>query len=63
MRKKLPSLTALRSFEAAARHSSFRDAADELCVSHSAISHQIKQLEASLGVELFERKALSLIHI
>ena len=59
MRKKLPSLTALRSFEAAARHSSFKDAAIELCVSHSAISHQIKLLEDQLGVELFTRKARS----
>lgn len=57
MRKKIPPLTALRSFEAAARYSSFRDAADELCVSHSAISHQIKQLESYLGVELFIRKS------
>jgi len=57
MRSKIPSLTALKSFEAAARHGSFRDAADELCVSHSAVSHQIKQLESSLQVELFERKS------
>ena len=57
MRKKMPPLTALRSFEAAARHSSFRDAAEELCVSHSAISHQIKLLESYLEVELFTRKA------
>ena len=57
MRKKIPPLTALRSFEAAARHCSFRDAAEELCVSHSAISHQIKQLESHLGVELFTRKS------
>ena len=57
MRKKMPPLTALRSFEAAARHSSFRDAAEELCVSHSAISHQIKLLESHLDVELFTRKA------
>lgn len=59
MRKKLPSLTALRSFEAAARRSSFKDAAIELCVSHSAISHQVKLLEEQLGVELFTRKARS----
>jgi len=57
MRSKIPSLTALKSFEAAARHGSFRDAADELCVSHSAVSHQIKQLESTLKVELFERKS------
>lgn len=57
MAKKIPPLNALRSFEAAARHSSFRDAADELCVSHSAVSHQIKLLERYLNVELFLRKA------
>jgi len=57
MRKKLPPLTALRSFEAAARHCSFRDAAEELCVSHSAISHQVKQLESYLGIDLFLRKS------
>jgi LysR family glycine cleavage system transcriptional activator len=55
MRKKLPPLNSLRAFEAAARHVSFKKAADELCVSHSAISHQIKQLERHLGVELFLR--------
>lgn len=57
MRSKLPSLNALRSFEAAARHCSFKNAATELCVSHSAISHQVKLLEEHLGIELFTRKA------
>jgi LysR family glycine cleavage system transcriptional activator len=57
MRKRLPPLNALRTFEAAARHGSFRAAGDELCVSHSAISHQIKKLEQYLGVELFLRVA------
>ncbi len=56
MRKKIPPLNSLRSFEAAARHGSFKDAADELCVSVSAISHQIKQLEQNINVELFFRK-------
>ena len=59
MRKKLPPLNALRTFEAAARNGSFKHAAEELCVSHSAVSHQIKQLERHLGVELFIRKARS----
>ncbi len=59
MRKRLPPLNALRNFEAAARHGSFKHAAEELCVSHSAVSHQIKQLERHLGVELFVRKARS----
>ena len=45
MRRVLPPLNALRSFEAAARHGSFKAAAEELCVSHSAISHQVKLLE------------------
>lgn len=55
MGRRLPSLTALRAFEAAARNGSFKQAADELCVSQSAISHQIKDLEKSLGIDLFER--------
>ena len=57
MAKKIPPLNALRSFEAAARHCSFRDAAEELCVSHSAVSHQVKLLERYLNLELFTRKA------
>lgn len=57
MAKKIPPLNALRSFEAAARHCSFRLAAEELCVSHSAVSHQVKLLERYLGMDLFVRKA------
>jgi LysR family glycine cleavage system transcriptional activator len=57
MRKRLPPLTALKSFEAAARLGSFKDAAAELFVSHSAISHQVKLLESYLEISLFERKA------
>lgn len=53
--RRLPSLSALRAFEAAARHSSFRAAADELSVTHSAISHQVKALEQEFGVPLFSR--------
>ncbi len=49
-------LNGLRAFEAAARHLSFRDAADELAVTPAAISHQIKGLEERLGAPLFERK-------
>lgn len=56
-RARLPSLNALRAFEAAARHMSLKKAAAELCVSQSAISHQIKALEAHLGVALFLRQA------
>lgn len=52
---RLPPLNALRAFEAAARHLSFNAAAEELNVTPAAISHQIKALEADLGVKLFRR--------
>ncbi|MBS0427738.1 MAG: LysR family transcriptional regulator [Proteobacteria bacterium] len=52
----LPPLELLRSFEAAARTLSFTRAADELALTQSAVSRQIQQLEASLGVLLFERR-------
>ena len=55
MRRKLPSLNQLRVFEAAARHESFKAAAEELCVTQAAVSHQVKALEAALGVRLFLR--------
>ncbi len=55
MADRLPPLTAIRYFEAAARHLSFTKAAEELHVTHSAISHQIKSLEAWLGLQLFRR--------
>ncbi len=55
MRRSLPSLVALRSFEAVARHLSFTKAADELCVTQSAISHQVKALEEHLHTKLFRR--------
>lgn len=51
----LPPLVALRSFEAAARHLNFTRAAEELCVTQTAISHQVKLLEEHLGVPLFRR--------
>ncbi|MBC6404306.1 MAG: LysR family transcriptional regulator [Rhodospirillales bacterium] len=51
----LPPLTALATFEAAARHGSFKRAAQELNVTPSAISHQIKALEQELGLPLFQR--------
>lgn len=53
--RKLPPLHALRAFEAAARHLHFARAADELGLTPTAISHQVRQLEAILGVELFCR--------
>ena len=55
MPRKLPSLNALRAFEAAARLSSFTQAADELCVTHGAISQQIRVLEDYFGQPLFDR--------
>lgn len=54
-RRRLPPLAALRAFEAAARHLSFRRAADELAVTPTAISHQIRLLEDTLGLALFAR--------
>jgi LysR family transcriptional regulator, glycine cleavage system transcriptional activator len=55
----LPPLSALRAFEAAARHRSFSKAADELGVTPAAISHQIHALEDDLGVRLFHRLSRS----
>ena len=52
---RLPPLTSLRAFEAVARRSSFKAAAEELFVTPTAISHQIKQLEAHLGLRVLER--------
>jgi LysR family glycine cleavage system transcriptional activator len=52
----LPALNAIKAFEAAARHESFSRAADELFVTHGAVSHQIRALEAELGVTLFTRE-------
>ncbi|MFT7192345.1 MAG: LysR family glycine cleavage system transcriptional activator, partial [Dinoroseobacter sp.] len=62
MPDRLPPLTALRAFEAAARHLSFAQAASELNVSPAALSFQIKSLEAHLGALLFNRlnRAVSL---
>ena len=55
MAHRLPPLNPLRAFEAAARHGSVSLASRELHVTHSAVSHQIKTLEQSLGITLFER--------
>ena len=54
-RKRLPPLTALKTFESVARLMSFKDAAEELFVTPSAVSHQMRQLEDFLGVKLFIR--------
>ncbi|MDZ7829647.1 MAG: transcriptional regulator GcvA [Halofilum sp. (in: g-proteobacteria)] len=54
--KRLPPLNTLRAFEAAARHESFLQAAEELHLTPSAVSHQIRTLEEHLGVSLFHRR-------
>jgi LysR family transcriptional regulator, glycine cleavage system transcriptional activator len=59
-RHSLPPLDLLRTFEAAARHLSFTLAGEELFLTQSAVSRQIQQIEANLGVTLFERKHRSL---
>lgn len=56
MRKRIP-LNAVRAFEAVARHTSVVKAADELCVTPTAVSHQIKVLEEFLQTNLFERRS------
>src|SRR5438309_9810028 len=55
MLRRLPSLNALKAFEAAARSESFTRAAKELCVTQGAVSQQVKALESTLGVKLFNR--------
>ncbi len=58
--RKLPPLNALKGFEAATRRESVREAADELCLTHPAVSYQIQVLERDLGIELFSREGRSL---
>jgi LysR family glycine cleavage system transcriptional activator len=57
--RRIPSLNALRAFEAAARHLTLGEASDELCVTTSAIGQQIRQLENWLGMPLYEMKGRS----
>ena len=57
---KLPPLSALRAFEATARHLSFSRAGDELFVTHAAISHQVRQLEEWFEMKLFFRQGRSI---
>ena len=59
MARKLPPLNALTSFEAASRHLSFSKAADELHVTHGAVSRAVRHLEEALGIELFVRATRS----
>jgi LysR family transcriptional regulator, glycine cleavage system transcriptional activator len=61
MLRRIPALNALKAFEAAARHESFTRAAEELCVTQGAVSHQVKALEAELGLKLFNRERQRLI--
>src|SRR6266496_3982445 len=61
MLRRLPPLNALKAFEAAARSESFTRAAEELCVTQGAVSHQVKALEARLGVKLFNRERQRLV--
>ncbi|MBS3824902.1 MAG: LysR family transcriptional regulator [Wenzhouxiangellaceae bacterium] len=56
MARRLPVLNQVRAFEAAARHLSFKTAAEELGVTQAAVSHQIKALEETLGMRLFVRR-------
>lgn len=55
MTRRMPSLTALRTFEAAGRHENFSLAAQELLVTHAAVSRQVRRLEDDLGIRLFHR--------
>jgi LysR family transcriptional regulator, glycine cleavage system transcriptional activator len=61
MLRRLPPLNALKAFEAAARHESFTRAAEELCVTQGAVSHQVKALETELGLKLFTRERQRLL--
>ncbi|HWL68836.1 MAG TPA: LysR substrate-binding domain-containing protein [Geminicoccus sp.] len=61
MVRHLPPLSALRAFEAAARHGSFKRAASELAVTPAAVSHQIRALEEHAGIVLFERRTRQVV--
>jgi LysR family glycine cleavage system transcriptional activator len=61
MSHRLPPLNGLRAFEAAARHLSFKRAADELSVTPGAVSQQVKALERAMGVALFRRLHRALV--
>lgn len=58
---RLPSLSALRAFEAAARHLSFTKAAQELHITQGAVSYQIRMLEDELGAQLFVREKRTVV--
>src|ERR1700724_2518453 len=61
MLRRLPPLNSLKAFEAAARSESFTRAAEELCVTQGAVSHQVKSLEDTLGIRLFSRERQRLV--
>ena len=61
MPRRLPPLNALKAFEAAARSESFTRAAEELHVTQGAVSHQVKALETTLGLKLFNRERQRLV--
>src|ERR1700761_5331841 len=58
--RRLPPYFALRALEAAARHRSYSRAAEELSVTHGAVSQQIRRLESELGARLFVRTGNSM---
>jgi LysR family glycine cleavage system transcriptional activator len=60
MLRQIPGLSALKAFDAAARHLSFTKAAQELAVTPAAVSHQIKELEDQIGAALFARTSRSM---
>ena len=57
---RMPPMRSLRAFQLAARHLSFKLAAEELFLTPSAVSHQIKNLESFMGIELFIRRSRAL---
>lgn len=61
MTNRLPPITALRAFEAAARLENFSRAADEIHVTHGAVSHQVRALEAFVGAPLFTRQGRGVV--
>src|ERR1700740_2318911 len=60
MTSRIPPIQCLVTFEALARLRSVSQAADELCVTPSAVSHRVRQLEEALGTKLFGRSDFSL---
>src|SRR5258707_1406499 len=61
MPRQLPPLNALKAFEAAARSESFTRAAEQLCGTQGAVRHQVKSLEDTLGIKLFNREPQRLV--